>query len=249
MNSFQHGPCYSRTALNLDLFGKIELAGQSSPLSKTHWWSRWEVINQLMELFGDVEPFLVENDDLGPKTRTQMLSILQDPTKKASLMVEMAAVVDAGRMCYNVEGDGPLVLECYKRIQAAFASIHVRHYPNTDAVIKRLTAGAPAQVSQHWKLYAQSCIQLGLDYFVNRFTGELSSQLEAFKAARLFVPHKVVHMCPDASSVDSLRAFPFLKSDILIANLKTYLGRASMWLLRLTLFRGGASRFQIYPPG
>ena len=98
-------------------------------------------------------------------------------------------------------------------------------------------------------VYAQSCIQPGFDYFVNWFTGELSSQLEAFKAARLFVPHKVVHMCPDASSVDSLRAFPFLKSDILIANLKTYLGRASMWLLRLTLFRGGASRFQIYPPG
>jgi len=50
-----------------------------------------------MELFGDVEPFLVENDDLGPKIRTQMLSILQDPPKKARLMVEMAAVVDDGR--------------------------------------------------------------------------------------------------------------------------------------------------------
>ena len=50
-----------------------------------HWWSRWEVINQLLELFGDVEPFLVENDDLGPRTRTRMLSILQNPTKKASI--------------------------------------------------------------------------------------------------------------------------------------------------------------------
>lgn len=59
-------------------------------------------------------------NDLGPKTRTWMLSIVQDPTKKASLMVEMAAVVDAGRefkTTYNVEGDGPLVLECYERIQ------------------------------------------------------------------------------------------------------------------------------------
>ena len=204
-------------------------------LSKTRWWSRWEVINQLMELFGDVEPFLLENDDLGPRTRTRMLSILQDPTKKASLMVEMAAVVDAGRefvkTTYNVEGDGPLVLECYERIQAAFASIHVRHYPNTDAVIKKLTAGAPAHVSQHWKLYAQSCIQPGLDYFVSRFTGELSSQLEAFKVARLFVPQKVVQLRPDASTVDSLKAFSFLRSDSLIASLKselpTYLGRAS----------------------
>ena len=26
--------------------------------SATHWWSRWEVFNQLFELFGDVKPFL-----------------------------------------------------------------------------------------------------------------------------------------------------------------------------------------------
>ena len=70
-----------------------------------------------------------------------------------------------------------------------------------------------------------------MDYFVRWFTGESSSQLEAFKVARFFVPHKVVQMCPDASSVDSLKAFPFLRSDTLIANLKSelpaYLGRAS----------------------
>ena len=55
---------------------KSRLAWQSrvgrsvKSLSKTRWWSRWEVINQLLELFGDIEPFLVENDDLGPRTRT-----------------------------------------------------------------------------------------------------------------------------------------------------------------------------------
>ena len=60
---------------------KSRLAWQSrvgrsvKSLSKTRWWSRWEVINQLLELFGDIEPFLVESDDLGPR----MLSILQDP--------------------------------------------------------------------------------------------------------------------------------------------------------------------------
>ena len=105
--------CYSRLVWQ----DRVDRSVKS--LSKTCWWSRWEVINRLTELFGDVEPFLVENDDLGPKTRTGMLSILQDPTKKASLMVEMAAVVDAGRefkTTYNVKGDGPLVLECYERI-------------------------------------------------------------------------------------------------------------------------------------
>ena len=45
-------------------------------LSKTSWWSRWEVINQIMELFGDIEPFLIENDDLAPHTRQKMIKIL-----------------------------------------------------------------------------------------------------------------------------------------------------------------------------
>ena len=91
-----------------------------------------------------------------------MLSILQVPSKKVTPMVEMAAVVDAGRefvkVTYKVEGDSPLVLECYEHIQAVNASIHVKHFPNTDTVIRKLTAGAPTtHVAQHWKLYAQSC--------------------------------------------------------------------------------------------
>ena len=28
--------------------------------SKNRWWSKWEVLNQVMEFFGDVEPFLRE---------------------------------------------------------------------------------------------------------------------------------------------------------------------------------------------
>ena len=66
-------------------------------LCKTRWWSTWEVSDQLLQVFGDTEPFLVQNDDLAPQTRQKMLSILQDSTKKVSLQIEMAAVVDAGR--------------------------------------------------------------------------------------------------------------------------------------------------------
>lgn len=29
--------------------------------SQTRWWSRWEIMQQVLEKFGDVEPFLVEN--------------------------------------------------------------------------------------------------------------------------------------------------------------------------------------------
>ena len=86
-------------------------------LCKTRWWSRWEVINQILELFGDIEPLLIENDDLAPPTRQKIINILQDPTQKAYLHVEMAAIIDAGRefvkSTYKLEGDGPLVLDCY----------------------------------------------------------------------------------------------------------------------------------------
>ena len=50
----------------------------------------------------------------------------------------------------------------------------------------------------------------------------IDNQLDAFKAS-LFVPHKVVQMCPVASSVDSLKAFPLLSCDTLFARLKSEL--------------------------
>ncbi len=30
--------------------------------SETRWWSHWEVLKQVMLYYGDIEPFLVEND-------------------------------------------------------------------------------------------------------------------------------------------------------------------------------------------
>ena len=67
-----------------------------------------------MEVFGDVAPFFVKNEDLAPRSRQ---SILQNSNKKAYLLVETAAVVDAGRefvkSTYKLKGDGAVVLESY----------------------------------------------------------------------------------------------------------------------------------------
>ena len=50
-----------------------------------------------------------------PATMPKLGSILS--TKKDKLMVELAAVTDAGeplvKTTYDLEGDGPLVLNCY----------------------------------------------------------------------------------------------------------------------------------------
>lgn len=41
--------------------------------SQTRWWSRWEIMQQVLEQFGDVEPFLQENPDLSTATRAKLL--------------------------------------------------------------------------------------------------------------------------------------------------------------------------------
>ena len=124
-----------------------------SSYSSTRWWSKWEVMSQVMLFFGDVAPFLQANPELSPATNQKLLEMLQNPslvprlhcpaffalwkntggkrwavsgawergyqnpTVKAYLQIELAAVVDAGeafvKATYNLEGDDPLVLRCY----------------------------------------------------------------------------------------------------------------------------------------
>ena len=107
------------------------------------------------------------------------------------------------------------------------ASIYVSHFPNVDAIISKITADPNAQ--HQLKLYAISCIKPGLDYFMSKYTGDLGKQIGAFKAARLFVPHKVVPFSPIASTIDSLGSFTFLIPLLpaLKTELPTYLALAS----------------------
>ena len=44
--------------------------------------------------------------------------------------------------------------------------------------------------------------------------------MAAFKAARLFVPHKVDELKPDVSTIDGLKAFPFLDDSSILDGLK-----------------------------
>ena len=75
--------------------------------SQTRWWSRWKIIQHVLEQFGDVEPFLQENVDLSAATRTKLLEILHDPLQLLLLKVELAAIVDTGvhfvRATYSLE--------------------------------------------------------------------------------------------------------------------------------------------------
>lgn len=87
--------------------------------SLTRWWSRFEVhvLEPVFLLFGDVQPFLQVNDDLGPACMQKILSIFQDQQKAAILKIKLAALVDWDKAfvqgTYNLEGDRALVFRCY----------------------------------------------------------------------------------------------------------------------------------------
>lgn len=115
-----------------------ERTGQSyQGYSATRWWSKYEVMKQLMDLFGDVKPFL-EEVTVSPATVEKLLSVFRNPREKKLLQVELAVTIDAGmpfvKATYNLEGDGPLVLTCYDTISALNMSARQAHYPNLDAI-------------------------------------------------------------------------------------------------------------------
>ena len=203
-----------------------------STYSETRWWSRWEVLHQTMLYFGDIAPFLQEND-LSPAGRGKILAILADPQKKILLQIELAVVVDVGeqfvKATYSLEGDGPLVFSSFEILSTLNASIHAAHLPNTQAVIHTI-ARSNSAAAQQLMVYAKKCVEPGLKYYQDRFAGELSCVVAAFKAARLFLPQKVDEMKPDASMVDTLKAFPFLNTSLILDGLKqelpSYLAKA-----------------------
>ena len=64
--------------------------------SQTRWCSRWEVMNQAFKLFGNIEPFLRENDDVSPATRAKLLEFFDDRQKLFLLKLELSVIVDVG---------------------------------------------------------------------------------------------------------------------------------------------------------
>ena len=95
--------------------------------STTRWWSRWEVMNQVLQLFGDIEPFLKDHDDISPATRTMLMQILSNP-QRVSFLTELTAVIDIGsyfvKATCNLEGDGILAVTYYEEVLKIHVVLH-----------------------------------------------------------------------------------------------------------------------------
>ena len=198
--------------------------------SSTRWWSKWEVIRDVLVTFGDVEAF--NSNEVTSASKGKLQCILQS-SQRAQLQIELAIAVDAGepfvKCTYNLEGDGPLSLTCYEQISELKHAISLAHYPNTVAMATKLSNGNTALFTQLTD-YAKGCVQPAYQYFDLKFGTDLKDTLQAFKCARLFDPSKVTELQPSASDVDSLKIIPFLKDTAVINGLKselaTYLAKA-----------------------
>ena len=211
--------------------------------SPTRWWSRWKVFKQLMVQFGDLEEFLKGND-VSPATRTKLLSFFSDSSKKANLQIELAAIIDYGepfvKATHKLEGDRPLVLECYEAVETVTNSVELAHAPNVEAVAKTLSRGSET-VKQRLLNHVKTCVQPAHSYYKRQLSLSLKVPLLAFKAARLFSPKMVNVLKPNLAMIDTPVVFPFLKEKFLALN-KSFLfilQKVVRFLILLIAYSGG----------
>ena len=203
--------------------------GLSAPsFSSTRWWSKFEVIAQIHDAFGDVTTFL-QNDDLPSTTVTKMSEILNNPGMCRKFKIELAVTVDAMaafvKATYNLEGDGPLALMAYECVRCLYAHITTEYFPNVSAVAKHLVNGNQTHEQQLID-YAKECVKPAYSYFRSKFDNDLKVSMEAFKAARYFSPLKLAELQPTAADIDALLFLPFLNSNditTLKSELSTYI--------------------------
>jgi len=140
-----------------------------------------------------------------------LLDIWHDFEKKAKPQIELAVVIDCGhtfvKATYDLEGDGPFIVECFDNIETVKAAIHTFHTPNLKAIVKRIsdssdnillhsvfqltqkphsssraTFGNNDTLQQRMVLYAKVCVQPGFEYFEKHLNFSLKDALKAFKA-------------------------------------------------------------------
>lgn len=204
---------------------------------ETRWWSKYEMMVQVHDLFGDTIAF-VNGDQISEVTARKLQDILNDQQKLASLKVEFAITVDAMKpfvqSTYQLEGDGSLCLQAYQIVRKLEAEMRNLHFPNCSAVIRNIANGNIALQRQS-EGYAMACIQPAYDYFTSTFLNngdQLQPAVEVFKAARLFNPTKIAEIQATAAILsDQLRKVPFLNNDACIDGLQkelpTYIAAAT----------------------
>ena len=178
---FSHSP-------KVEALWKEQTGRAMSSYSATRMWSHWEVQNQVLQQFGEVEPFLRQHEDISPATHTIILALLHNPQDLLALKVELAVVIDISsyfvKATHNLEGDGPLSIRCYGETLKIRCAINAKYYPNLTAICREACPGNRG-LEQQLVEHGIKCVQPGLDYFQEKFGEDTKHSMAAFKAARV----------------------------------------------------------------
>ena len=85
---------------------------------------------------------------------------------------------------YKLEGDGPLVFECYEIISALSPSIVMENYPNVQAVIRNIAKSSEQKLK--WMKYARQCIKPALDYYKTFIGGYNEHTFKSIQGCKAF---------------------------------------------------------------
>lgn len=132
-------------------------------------------------------------------------------------MIELSVIVDAGKLfvraCYDLEGDGPLAPVCYAILSSVRTSVQVKHWPNIHAFARRLALEVQNPALEQQLLdHAHACVQPAFMYFENKFWSEPLLLVNAFKAAHLFDPSKVIYLHPYATTIEDFKSFHLFRA-------------------------------------
>ena len=97
-----------------------------------------------------------------PQILPQLQEILSDPQQHMLLKLELAATIDAGehfvKATYFLEGDGPLIFNCYEKVSAVNQACQAPHYPNVHAIATAIAREDPGQNVAALERRAKACV-------------------------------------------------------------------------------------------
>ena len=188
------------------------------------------ILHQVSLYFGDIVPFLEDNQDVSANTTQQLLAIPQDPVQLSTLRLQLAATVDAGKYfvsaTYALEGDGPLIFECHSHLQAVATAMDQEDFCSLKAVAREIAATDDNQTAQQLVQQTLAGLQPAILCFLRKFNQGLQNQVTAFRRARFFDPVEVQSLALTPEKVRSLECFPFFNGgelELLVAELPHYL--------------------------
>jgi hypothetical protein len=170
---------------------------QLPSVSDTRWWSRFELYVKVLEHWPDIIKLVLHDDfsESSPATRNKLRVLIHEHGHR--IRIELAAVVDAGRMfaqaTYVLEGDGELITKLYDIIEPIRLYITEPTFRNVNSI---LATTSPLPADQHaLRLYALECVKPMFSYFTSKITdfdAPLRPMLDLCQAARVFDPDRML---------------------------------------------------------